>query len=234
MSIIFTESAQGAKYGGCFPGESTVLTSTGVHRKLSDLQIGEKILSRDPSTTELTFSEVILFLDYDASQKREFLEITLASNRTLVITPNHLVQKDTLEGYRTVFAQSIQLGDNLLVSVSNNKIVRDRVIKLSATLRTGVYAPLTRTGTLVVNDVVVSCYATVDSQWLAHWVFWPLRWAWNVKKGVGRAWYVVSRPFGAWSEQSLEVTKQSDTGVHWYAKLLYSTAQYLIPTHLSN
>ncbi|CAG9863770.1 unnamed protein product [Phyllotreta striolata] len=229
------ESAQGAKYGGCFPGDSTVLTSDGVRRKLSDLQLGERILSKDPSTDELTFSEVMLFLDFDPAQKREFLTIRLSSNRTLVITPNHLVEKfdGTSEGYRTVFAGTIKPGDSLLVSASD-KILVDNVAEVSLTVRTGVYAPLTRTGTLVVNDVVVSCYATVDSQSLAHWAFWPLRWSWSFRRGARRLWYAVSRPFASWSGRSVELQRQSDTGVHWYAKMLYSTAQYLIPTHLAD
>ncbi|XP_056643310.1 desert hedgehog protein A [Diorhabda sublineata] len=226
------ESSQGTKYGGCFPGDSTVVTSTGNTKKLSELRIGEKILSQDPSTNKLIFSEVLLFLDNDPNQKREFLNLTLSSNRTLVITPNHLVLKETAEGVRTVFAESIIVGDKLLVSVSNNSnLVSDSVISITAVLRTGVYAPLTEVGTVVINDVVVSCYATVDSQTVAHWAFLPLRLVWNFKQSLWKAWSVVSNPFSTRSTENL-VPKQ--IGVHWYAKILYSMAHYVIPSHLND
>jgi hedgehog protein len=89
--LSFPESSQAAKYGGCFSGESTVLTSSGARRQLSQLQIGEKIQALDPSTNQIVFSEVLLFLDYDPHQKREFLHITLSSGRTLTVTPSHLL-----------------------------------------------------------------------------------------------------------------------------------------------
>ncbi|XP_072394985.1 tiggy-winkle hedgehog protein [Diabrotica undecimpunctata] len=227
------ESSQGAKYGGCFSGDSTVLTSTGVRRKLSELQIGEKILAQDTLSNELIFSEVLLYLDYNPSQKREFLKLTLSSNRTLIITPSHLVLKETSEGYRTVFAKSISVGDKLLVSNNSHSVVTDSVIEVSGVVRTGVYAPLTAAGTLVVNDVVASCYAVMDSQAIAHWAFLPVRLGWNLKKATLRVWDVISRPFRAWSQDSVAVRKISEPGVHWYPKMLYTVAQYLMPSHMT-
>ncbi|CAH1154989.1 unnamed protein product [Phaedon cochleariae] len=234
------ESAQGAKYGGCFPGEETVLTSKGTRTKLSDLRIGEQILALDASTNTLVFSEVILFLDLDPHQKRQFVTLTLRSGRTLVVTPSHLVLTGTAKRFRTVFAEQVKVGDTLLVTLEGNnsassdhETVEDSVVKVGAVLRTGVYAPLTKAGTLVVNDVVVSCYATVDSQAMAHWAFLPLRLAWNVRTALSRLWRVVTHPSTLWREESVAVSpRQTSYGVHWYAKVLYSTADYLIPSHL--
>nr|XP_023025611.1 tiggy-winkle hedgehog protein [Leptinotarsa decemlineata] len=230
------ESSQGSKYGGCFPGDSKVLTSSGERRKLSDLQIGEKILAQDTSSNQLVFSEVIAFLDYDPSQKREFLTFTLSSGRTLVVTPTHLVLTGTSKKYRTVFAEKIKIGDKLLVSVSNDSktLVEDSVVKVRAVLRTGTYAPLTEAGTLVVDDVVASCYAVVDSQSLAHWSFLPLRFVWNFKHGLDRMWKVFTHPSVLWSDSPYIVatSRQTTLGVHWYAKMLYGAANYLVPSHL--
>lgn len=233
MNTFFVaESSQGARYGGCFPGDSLVTTSTGQKKKLSQLQIGEKVLSRNAKTNKLVYSEVILFLDYDPLQKRQFLIISLASGRTLTVTSTHLVLKKHSEVVQTVFAGNIQIGDVLLVSDSNNSIQEDSVIKISGVVRTGVYAPLTEAGTIVVNEVVVSCYATIDSQVIADWVFLPVRFIWNVEQGLVRLWTVLSKPLDVWSSRSVTTTKTISVGVHWYAKLLHTLGYYVIPSHL--
>lgn len=182
------------------------------------------------------FSEVILFLDYNPTEKRQFLSIKLASGRTLTLTPTHLVLLGHAKNVRTIFAESIKVGDVLLVSDPNNNIIEDSVVQINGVIRTGVYAPLTETGTVVVNDVVVSCYATVDSQSLADWAFLPLRLVWNVERGFGRLWNILSNPLGDWqssdSKTSVTSLRTIPTGVHWYARFLYVTADYLIPSHL--
>jgi hypothetical protein len=38
-----------------------------------------------------------------------------------------------------------------------------------------VMSPLTRSGTIVVNDVVLSCYANVHSHNIANWALFPTR-----------------------------------------------------------
>lgn len=230
-----TESSQGARYGGCFPGDSLVTTSTGEKKTLSELGIGEKILSHDPRTNQLTFSEVILFLDYDPSQKREFLNIKLNSGRTLTVTPTHLVPRKQINHIETLFAEKIRIGDILLVSDSNNGVSEDSVVEIRGIIRTGVYAPLTEVGTVVINDIIVSCFATVDSQEIADWAFFPMRLVWNVKQGFKRIWRVLSKPLDVWSSEyntTVTSSKTIPSGVHWYAKMLYAVADYIIPSHL--
>ncbi|KAH1028982.1 hypothetical protein HUJ05_002292 [Dendroctonus ponderosae] len=225
---VKSESAHSVRYGGCFTGDSTVLTSGGVRRRLSELQVGERILAHDPSTKKLVFSEVILFLDYNPTEKRDFLSVNLKSGRTLTVTPNHLV---ILKDGRTVYAGTLKAGDHLLVSDSQNNLSEDLIESVTAVFRIGVYAPLTKAGTVVVNEVVVSCYATVDNQKLAHWAFAPLRLVWNVKLAMQRVWLVLNKPIQGWTG-SIQNRQSPAVGIHWYAKVLYATANYLIPAHL--
>lgn len=182
------------------------------------------------------FSEVILFLDYDPSQKKQFLTIKLTSGRTLTVTPTHLVFAKYSRNVRTVFAENIKVGDLLLISDSDANIIEDSVKEIEGVIRTGVYAPLTELGTVVVNDILVSCYATVDSQSLADWAFLPLRLVRNVERSFLRLWNVLSKPLGVWqSDCNTSVTTTRNVvpvGVHWYAKVLYNVADYFIPSHL--
>lgn len=70
----------------------------------------------------------------------------------------------------------------------------------------GSYAPLTRHGTLVVEDVVASCFAAVADHHLAQLAFWPLR-------------LFPSLPWGSWTPSE---------GVHWYPQLLYRLGRLLL------
>ncbi|KAL3278248.1 hypothetical protein HHI36_013586 [Cryptolaemus montrouzieri] len=225
---VKSESSQAAKYGGCFSADSTVLTSEGIRKPMSQLKIGEKILSRDPTTLQLSFSEVLLFLDYNPEEKRQFVKISLKSGRTLTATPTHLVLSGSLKKSRTVYADDLRPGDKVLVSDSNNELREDVIVKIDQVFLKGVYAPLTLAGTIVVNDVLASCYAVVDSQAIAHWAYSPLRLIFNMKKSVHSLWMKVSRPISGWQSESRSLSKPS-VGVHWYGKMLYSLADIFVP-----
>ena len=102
------------------------------------------------------------------------------------------------------------MGDYLLVRDKVGDVVLDSVVDVQLVLDVGAYAPLTRAGTLLVDDVVASCYALVDSQSMAHWAFLPVRTARSI---LGALWPSSSGP----------------VGVHWYARTLYRMSEGLLP-----
>lgn len=224
----FSESSQAAKYGGCFSADSTVRTSTGARRKLSELQIGESILAYDVVESRLVYSDVIMFLDWDPEQNREFLHLELASGKTLTVTPTHLLLIAASNASRTIYAEQLQVGDRLLVRDSNELVVKDVVVRVRPVLRKGVFAPLTTTGTVVVDDVVASCYAVVDSQRIAHWAFAPVRLIFSVRTSINRLWDFVSFA----DSTTKKSISPAERGVHWYPKMLYTVANYLLSSHL--
>lgn len=44
----------------------------------------------------------------------------------------------------------------------------------------GLYAPVTMTGTIVVDSVVASCYGNHPNHALSHMIFAPIRWAYSI------------------------------------------------------
>ena len=200
-----------------------------------DLQIGEEVLTVDSSSGELTFSPVIAFLDRDPKEPRQFFTIRTESGHTLTLTPTHLVyavippQQKSAEtlaelqvnevetsadfvAFEAMYAKDVQEGDLVLVQNGQGQLKPTRVSAVETKVLTGVYAPLTSAGNLVVDNVVASCYAVVDSQWVAHTAFAPLRLMASI-----------------WPSSPASITE----GIHWYAKGLYSLAEYVMPNHLA-
>lgn len=230
---VKSESSQAAKYGGCFTGESSVTLESGETKRMSELMIGERVMAVERSTGRTVFSEVMLFLDRSPQERRQFLQFELASGKRLTVTPAHLVLTVRSNVTVTVYADTLQIGSELLVSEDHDGsdlLVKDAVVGVQQVGGIGVYAPLTTAGTVVVDGVAASCYATIDDAGLAHWVFAPLRFVNNWKNGALHIWKTISRPFQRSSTTA--TTIPTTVGVHWYARILYFFGDHLIPSHM--
>lgn len=229
------DSSSAGKAGGCFPGRSIITTEDGSRKRLDELRLGERIAAVN-SRGDVVYSEVIAFLDRSPSEKRQFIRLTTKSGRVLTLTPTHLVP---VEGRSSVFARMVQIGDKILVSDAttsvrnsvDNRLRWDTVIETKLVLEEGVFAPLTMEGTLLVDDVVASCYAVVDSQTVAHYSFLPLRiWKSVTSFFVQRLDDV--RHVQVRHNNGTEPTTTMPEGVHWYASMLYTLASYVLPSNM--
>lgn len=234
------------KSGGCFPGGSLVETENGGRKRLDEVRLGERIAALDPRTGDVVYSEVIAFLDRSPSERRQFVRLTTASGRALTLTPAHLVPA---EGRGTVFAARVRAGDRILVSdderpgdagdrqartqrQKNARSLRwDYVTETKLVLEKGVYAPLTAAGTLLVDDVVASCYAVVDSQSVAHYAFLPLR-IWNSVTSFLTRRLDDGDLATTFAESRRRTASTVQQGVHWYASMLYSLSSYVLPSKM--
>jgi len=62
-----------------------------------------------------------------------------------------------------MYAKKVQIGNCLLVNV-DDKLVESKVVSRKMEKKTGVYAPVTSNGNIVVNDVLASCFTNMESE----------------------------------------------------------------------
>lgn len=164
--------------------------------------------TNDFSNTVLLFIfQVLTFIDRDPNATRHFIEVTAENGVAITTTPSHLLLLASADGWRELFAANVQEGDVLLTRGYGSVMRPSKVVKSRVVSKRGVYAPLTRTGTIIVDDALASCYALVSSHSLAHAAMAPLRW------------------LSSWSSSD-----EKSRGVHWYANALYNFGDYVLPS----
>jgi hypothetical protein len=73
------------------------------------------------------------------------------------------------------FARSFHVGDHVQL-IENGQLVSGEIIDIQQTRQKGFYAPLTPSGTIVVDGVLCSNYALVENHVLAHKAMGIYRW----------------------------------------------------------
>ncbi|XP_022596218.1 indian hedgehog B protein-like [Seriola dumerili] len=184
----------------------------------------------------LLYSPVLSFLDRQPNVTKIFYVIGTDAGLNITLTAAHLIfvtdctggqrsepgWEETLEephlgsiprpsweaGLRTVFASEVHPGQCVLTPQGKvrSQTTFSVVTSVEERRSTGLYAPLTQHGSVVVNGVLASCYAAVDNHHLAHWVLAPLRFFYSL---IGP-----SEP-------------QTD-GLHWFPLLLQKLGQMLL------
>ena len=191
----------------------------GREKNMSQVRLGDRVQSVD-SEGNLVYSEVLMFLDREPEERSRFVELRTEEGAVLTLTASHLVYAGApdcrqLECMRPVYAGNVEPGQNLMRR--ENSLVASTVLSVTSSHHRGVFAPLTRAGNLVVDGVLASCYAVIDSQNIAHTAFAPVRWYYSLKHSL-----VGSEP------RTVSVAP----GVHWYPSMLYSLARLVLPSHL--
>jgi hypothetical protein len=133
--------------------------------------------------------------------------VTTITGRQLSLTSSHLLPIDKQD---YVMAKNLRIGMNIYVMNDDGVLTTETVSNVTDVVKQGYIAPLTEEGTLIVNNIAASCYATINSHRVAHAVLAPMRW-----------WYSL---FGI-SKESHEML-----GVHWFPKMLYEMTTFLLPS----
>ena len=184
---------------------------------MRQLNIGDRV--RTLGTTGVTmYTEVIAFLHKEIKTTAQFYNLETNGANVVRLSSQHLIfrKENTTSPISAVFASEIKIGD-LLYTSNGNVSSFQAVTKITMTTETGVYAPLTKQGTLLVDGALVSCYAHWPSHDTAHFVMAPLRTAYMFSVAWKRLTCI------QWQ------TSQQLDGIHWYAGALVSLTNSFLP-----
>lgn len=225
---------------GCFPGDSVVTTGAGQKKLMKDLRVGESVLALS-GDGRLRPSKVLLFLDRSDTARTEYVTLVTDTGKSITATATHLVlrwerpERSQIRHANPVYAKRVRVNDTLLtVTGGGNRLQAERVVDVRHTTRDGLYAPLTVDGTVVVDDVVASCYAVIGSQWLAHLAFLPTRVVDAARTSLrGLVWRLAHpldhRTYRDDAAADVDTAPPPD-GIHWYPRMLYAISDYIVPS----
>lgn len=181
----------------CFSANSTVV-SNGKTKLMKDLEEHDavEVLS---STGEVQQSTVLCFLHRKLNTRATFLRMTTSGGQSLCMTPDHYVgMAENLTGH-FVPAADICVGMQLLTPDASKKEV---VVSIEKFEDDGIFAPLTSTGTIIVDGVACSCFAHIPHH-AGMQLTAPVRgWLQHATKKQAKkctAGFSVCSTLGAWS-----------------------------------
>ena len=190
---------------------------------MSELRVGDEVLTVDSENNKTVFSPVIMMMDRDPNRTHEFFTLITRSGRQLTLTGSHLVYvKEDGENVSTLqeqvsFARQVIPGQWLKVlDAKYGQVKFEQVVDVRIESKTGAFAPLTETGNLLVNQVLASCYANINDQWLAHASFLPVRISASLLRLLPRS-------------DVRRADEDPPNGIHWYPRLLKWIADSILP-----
>lgn len=143
---------------------------------MRDVRVGDRIL-----VAESTYSPVLAFLlRREDGPMVHYLQI-FTEESTIEITPTHLIlvrQENDANPPSYIQAARVKPGDSVFISDDDltGKIKEVKVVGIHGPIQSmDAYAPLTMEGTLIVNDMLVSCYAGYEHQSFVHFFMFPIR-----------------------------------------------------------
>lgn len=147
-----------------------------------------------------------------------FYTLITESGYNISLTEYHLIPIKSLNANeKYLFAKQVEVGD-LLYVFHSGKIEYSQVINIITELKKGYYAPLTMKGTILINNILASCFALIKDHHLAQYYMFPFRY-----------YYTLNKLFHS-NDQS--DTHDSD-GLHWMIKIMFDFTSYFMPQLLT-
>ena len=168
---------------GCFSGRTQVQVQGKGVTRMDELKIGDAVLTSDG-----TFSKVYSFGHKAPADKTQYLQIwtkSMDKNQPLEVTADHIlyVFSDKTKKTTLLRAGNVQIGDSLVTEQG----LPVQVTSVRTVEQSGVYAPYTVTGDIVVNGVAASIYVALplvfqeanfsfqQQHWVQHMALAPHR-----------------------------------------------------------
>jgi len=198
----------------CFPSTATVRHEDGRKVAMKDLRVGDRVLTLN-HLHQPTYSEVSMIMDRQTKVSvTDYLRITTLTNKTLTLSMNHLlpVLAPNATQQEFIFSKEVRPQYHEVYVFDDgggggSRVSKSLVASVEVVGGVGAYAPLTMEGTIVVDDVFASCYASFPNHWVSHYVF------------------IVWRTLYTLLSQLLDMSlyQSLSDGVHWYPNFFRMT-----------
>jgi desert hedgehog protein len=147
----------------CFPATATVRLEDGSQKAMRDVRLGDRIMVARADGS-LGYEEVYLNTHKDPVSAGPYVELALASGRSLMLSPRHFIPVGARPApacgeHVAKGANEIAVGDFVWSRAEDGRMVPDEVAAVRTTVEVGAYNPLTMNGTIVVDGVVASAHS---------------------------------------------------------------------------
>lgn len=151
----------------CFTGDAKVITPSG-EKMMRELHVGDMVMTHEYG--KMAYTRVSSWLHRLPETKAAFIKISTDNGPEISMTPQHFIyQADCVtEELSLVYAEDVSKGDCVMVKENDEKLIMTVVTNTSKFYETGVYAPMTETGDLIVDDVYASCHNVIKTNTLSH------------------------------------------------------------------
>jgi hypothetical protein len=166
---------------GCFPPFATVRTPEG-EKRMDQLRLGDRILDLKSDGQCCRWTSIYAF-SFESDQKRIFVRLVIENKQILVLTPNHLIFRSIdQKNFEDIEASNLEIGDWIFLK----NMTAGKVIEIQSIMAKGAYSPFTYSGTMLVDDVWISCFAgryldgKIGHEFIQRYVMAPLRFLANL------------------------------------------------------
>jgi len=169
----------GIPVGKCIYDKAEVRMADGAKKQVKHLEIGDEVLAYSVEKG-IHPSRIYGELHNDNETTIQIVEIQTSGGRKVPVTPAHSLfvrpcLSDDLK-WTTKAAMEVSVGDCLPRYYTDGDVVEESVTNIRVFNARGIRQPVTETGTIIVDDVVISCYDRVVNQDATHLALLPYRW----------------------------------------------------------
>ncbi|CAM4834076.1 unnamed protein product, partial [Rotaria magnacalcarata] len=206
----------------CFSADGLVqIAFSGGFKRIDQLKSGDHVLvTTGTPLNQIVESEIMMISHSSPDIAALFIIIETETGEKISLSGRHLIPISSSRDVQTVpsfiYAEHVTTNDYVYIrSTAVNGIALVKVRSLRTEVKMGFYSPITKDGTIIVNNITASVYASINNHQLAHVGIAPLRWYYTFLKFFSK---------------TVEPFKSATNGeLHWTHLLLLKLAETFAP-----
>lgn len=176
----FYSAPAGLQLYYCFPADAMVHVYNQGMKRMDELEIGDWVQSFGKNGETVTHVPVQYWIHRDPKQEATFLEFSLDNGKKFSLTEKHMVyvsqcSSNQIEDINSnpIPAEQVDVGDCFYIAhrTKDSLYQHVKVLEINRTVKTGIYAPMTSVGHLLVDRVHTSCHSETDNHTLQDTFF---------------------------------------------------------------